>query len=154
MNSSALSTSFTVASPNIVHEIFDDEVVIVSLDSGSYYSMAEVGMTCWQQIIAGCSVEKIVEIMSSTYDAAVGHVRDAVLTLIGEMEAEQLIVRLDRPPKNNIEVAALPAGQKKVFQPPVLHRYEDMKQLLVIDPVHMVSDDGWPQIRRMDDAGQ
>ena len=153
MNAILPSTSFAVASPNIVHETFDDEVVIVSLDSGSYYSMAEVGMACWQQILAGSSVEKIVESLSSTYDADAESLRDAVIALIHEMEEEQLIIRVDRPSRNGVPVSALPSV-KKAFQPPVLHRYEDMKQLLVIDPVHMVSDDGWPQVRRMDDAGQ
>jgi hypothetical protein len=153
MNAIPLSTSFAIASPNIVHETFDDEVVIVSLDSGSYYSMAEVGMACWQQILAGCSVEKIVESLSSAYEADAHSVRDSVIPLLNEMEAEQLIVRLDRPAENEAPVSARPS-EKKAFQPPVLYRYEDMKQLLVIDPVHMVSDDGWPQIRRMDDAGQ
>ncbi|MDI6809774.1 MAG: hypothetical protein QME66_12490 [Candidatus Eisenbacteria bacterium] len=37
------SPRFRVNQPNVIFEVFDDEVVIVNLDSGNYYSLDKSG---------------------------------------------------------------------------------------------------------------
>jgi len=60
--------------------------------------------------------------------------------LRGETLLEQLADEVGVPPDD--EVAA-PASDGP-FVAPVLERYEDMQDFLLVDPIHEVDDSGWP----------
>jgi hypothetical protein len=42
----------------------------------------------------------------------------------------------------------VPQTEKKHFVAPCLHKYTDMQELLLIDPIHDVDDYGWPIIKK------
>jgi hypothetical protein len=60
---------------------------------------------------------------------------------LGELEREGLI----RPAERPAERLNASTGQSRQFVPPVLERYDDMEDLLLLDPVHDVDAQGWPQ---------
>ena len=37
--------------------------------------------------------------------------------------------------------------QRPGFVPPSLHKYVDMQELLLLDPIHEVDETGWPSIK-------
>ena len=45
--------SYRVNSPQVILETFADEVVIVNLESGSYYSIDKVGAEIWALLAEG-----------------------------------------------------------------------------------------------------
>ena len=61
-----------------------------------------------------------------------------------KLKEERLITaRADRPtPSTALPDVKVNGG----FDEPVLHKYEDMKDMLLLDPIHDVDDEaGWPQ---------
>ena len=145
------AAKYAIASPNIVHETFEDEVVVVSLDSGSYYSLEGSGTKCWDFALAGFSINEIVESLCLAYQVERSVVETSVDRFMNDTLKEGLLVIDSHPdpqPSENVRKPHnlfLSEAENAPFHPPRLVRYDEMRQLLLIDPVHMVGDAGWPQ---------
>ena len=66
-----------------------------------------------------------------------------------ELEREGLIVSLDgtadSDPEPSFDLPQPNNGQ--VFSPPVVEKYTDMQDLVLLDPVHEVDERGWPHAK-------
>lgn len=151
-----MSVRYQIRTPTVIHEVFDDEVVIVNLDSGDYYSLSDAGAACWNCLLSGYSVDETVEAVLSQYQGDASEIRTSVVDLIEDLCKETLIVeRTDgRAPESAVdEVEGTDSKPKKTpFVTPSLNRYSDMRDLLLIDPIHEVDESGWPEARQ-DPAG-
>jgi hypothetical protein len=138
----------SIAGPHVIHEVFDDEVVIVNLESGRYYTMSEVGAGIWQLIRDGAAVEAICAAVNRQYDGAPAKMTAAVEGFLDELEREGLVVPAARDVATPYApVSDEPGNQTRTFQPPSLHKYTDMEDLLLLDPIHEVDATGWPNRR-------
>jgi hypothetical protein len=137
-----------VNQPSVVHEILDGEVVLINMDTGSYYSLDGIGADAWALIeIGAATTNEIVGEISRRYDGDPLEVKQAVVRLIEELRQEGLIVA---DGTGAVEPTATPAGlnhkeaEKRKFEAPTLQKYTDMQELLLLDPIHEVDDTGWP----------
>jgi hypothetical protein len=137
----------SVNSEKIVHETVDDEVIIINLDSGTYYSLVDVGLDVWRGVEQGASTEALVDALVERYAADRRTVAEAVASLVNEM-VDQEIVRLEpvEQPTKWPDLGKLAATS---FRPPKLAAYTNMSDLLLLDPIHDVDEQGWP-VRRPD----
>ncbi|MGA7305471.1 MAG: PqqD family protein, partial [Rhodothermales bacterium] len=87
-----MNDQYHIRPSGVVHEVFEDEVVIVNLDSGDYYSLLGPGVPLWDCLLAGCTVGEIVGVLRSRYEGSSDEIEASVRTLIGELEGEDLIV--------------------------------------------------------------
>ena len=143
------NSHFRINTPNITHETIDGETVIINLDSGNYYSIEGVGTDIWSFIERGATVGDIVEMVEHRYEGVRADIEHAVNGLIAELQGEGLIV----PDKLNgsegsggvdIKAVTEQVNGKGVFKVPILNKYTDMQDLLLLDPIHEVDDSGWP----------
>lgn len=141
--------SYRVNTPTIVHETIDGETIILNLDNGNYFSLDGVGADIWGLIESGATVSYIVESISDSYQGACMNIESAINGLVSELLQENLIV----PDKSNgsgrsggsyMQAKAVPGGQRSDFQAPLLNKYSDMQDLLLLDPIHEVDEGGWP----------
>lgn len=140
-------THFRVNSPNVIHEIIDGEAVLVNLDSGSYYSIDSVGAVVWDYVEKGLSRHQIVEAIASQYDGEQADIDQGIQQLFAQLQEEQLIVPTEAPSSNGhaFVTTSVSTGQNKPqFETPILHKYTDMEDLLLLDPIHDVDESGWP----------
>jgi hypothetical protein len=146
---------FRVNTPEVVHQTIDGEVVIINLTHGYYYSLTETAADVWGAIGSGAAASAIVETIARSYAGGRTEIAADVERLLGELEREALIVEdvsLPRADKTGVEAntagtAAPASGQAGVlrpFTPPVLQKYADMQELLLLDPIHEVDETGWP----------
>jgi hypothetical protein len=76
-----------------------------------------------------------------------GDIRGGVEAFIETLRRESLIVPLEGEPAKS---AAVPEQEASVsekrpdFIPPKLRKYTDMQDLLLLDPIHEVDEQGWP----------
>jgi hypothetical protein len=140
---------YAVNSPPVVHESFGDEAVIVNLNSGAYYSLDKAGLAIWNLIARGASIGEIVDQISGRYTGARAEILAAVGELISSLQREELI-----QPTTQAERRASIAtdansngGEKFAFEPPLLNKFTDVEDLLILDPIHDVDAAGWPQPR-------
>lgn len=134
---------YRINAPQTIFEVFDDEIIIVSFFDGSYYSVRGSAAIIWQAIHAGASTQRIADHFAAAYPANSNLVIEQLLTYITELARLSLIVPAEEVAGHTaeIEMPMLPGA----FQPPMLESYNDMQDLLLLDPIHDVDDMGWPQ---------
>ena len=126
--------------------------MIVNLDSGDYYSLSQVGVDCWNCLSSGYSIDETIASVAAKYEGSLEDMRTSITDLFSELEAEALIVRTsDGAPTRPTEANPAGNGERRAFVTPVLNRYSDMRDLLLIDPIHEVDDTGWPETKKDED---
>ena len=137
----SLDSSFRVNEPDVVAESVGGEVLIINLRSGVYYSSDGSGDQIWGLLAQSLPVRDVISRLSMRFSAAGAEIEPAVIAFATELEGESLIV-----PAPAAAVAAEEAkADAPAFAPPVLNRYTDFQELLLLDPIHEVEDAvGWP----------
>ena len=140
-------THFRVNSPNVIHEIIDGEAVLVNLETGSYYSIDSVGATIWDYVGKGLSSNQIIEAVATQYEGEEADIAAGIQRLFDDLQAERLIIADEAASDNGhtFTMSETADEQSKLpFEAPVLHKYTDMEDLLLLDPIHDVDESGWP----------
>jgi hypothetical protein len=143
---------FKIHTPKIVSEVLDGEAIILNLESGNYYSLQSIGAVIWDYIAKGYGLVEIIQQIQLTYDAKAEDIETAVKTLVEELQLEQLIIASDQSQIQQFsQDISQVSVEKLVFQIPLLQKYSDMQDLLILDPIHEVDEAGWPS-RPVQDA--
>ncbi len=138
------SQRYAINSPGVIAESVDGEVLIINLESGAYYSAAGSGEQIWALLSSGCTSGEAVDQLALRYgEDARPAVEEAVKRLATDLLAEQLLVPAAGAPNVPQDVVHATA----VFADPVLNKYTDMQDLLLLDPIHEVTEEGWPNPR-------
>ncbi len=133
--------AFRLNTPHVVLEIFEDEVILVNLEAGAYYSVEGLGSRLIALLREERPVPAILEVLEAEVEAEADVIRESVESFLGQLETEGLIVACAAAPSPGpgpTETA------RRAFVPPVLHKYTDLRDLLLLDPIHDVDDAGWP----------
>ena len=136
-----------VTNPNAMHETIDGETIVIDLSTGTYYSLRGAGSAIWNAVASGASPEEVVAELENAYDAGPGEIAAATETFLSELEAEQLIGRGNgAAPASGAAAPSTPVqtSARSPFEQPRLEKYEDLQDIVLLDPVHMVDDHGWP----------
>lgn len=146
------SMCFRINTPGVIHETIDDEVVIIEFESGNYYSLDKAGAAIWGFVASGATVGGIVEGTVNRYQGSREDIEEAVNRLIAEFQQEGLIVPDSGGAPENTQghverIESGPETERPPFEAPSLHKYTDMQDLLLLDPIHEVDEEGWPSVR-------
>ena len=135
-------SALKVNAPRMVHETVDDEVIVIDLATGAYYSLAGSAAHIWALIAAGVAGTELADRVARDYGIGVGPILDGVEGFLGMLLAEALIV-----PNEDSASSDAPAPDppdEAEFSTPLVEKYTDMAELILLDPVHDVSALGWP----------
>lgn len=133
-------------SPRIVHETFEDEVVVVDLDSGQYCCLQGSGVAIWSLLLDGLSTSEITDALACEYDGSAEVLRDAVERFSDELVRVGLIVPLADGTASDRRSETMPPPaprQPRPFSPPTLQVFADMQDLLAMDAVREVNPQVW-----------
>jgi coenzyme PQQ synthesis protein D (PqqD) len=139
----SLSTKYRVNTPKVLHEAFEDETVLINLDSGNYYSFSGSGALIWDCIVRGDSVGFVIENLQIRFGGRDG-IAPAVEDFVRQLVEENLIVEDSSGAAKNVEEERAKVFKAAQFEKPVLQKYSDMQDLLLLDPIHEVDEMGWP----------
>jgi hypothetical protein len=135
---------FGVREPQVIHETVDGEVVAVNLETGHYYSMMDSAAHVWHAVVQAATADEIRARLESVYDHANGDLGPSLDAFLEELAREGLIAPVDAA-RDAVDPGPAPETRRGAFEPPVLERFTDMKDLILLDPVHDVREDrGWP----------
>jgi hypothetical protein len=132
---------FRTNSPPVVYETVEGETIVVNLETGSYYDLNEVGGYIFSAFEHGATIEEVAGSLAAGCDADFGAVQIAVEAFAARLTEEELLVPGPANGSANGN-GALPSPAR--FVEPALNKYTDMQELLLLDPVHEVSEAGWP----------
>lgn len=140
---------FGVNTPTVSHETIDHETLIINLESGTYYSLLGVGVDIWSLMDRGAPAGAIVNTLHEHYDRPLDEITSAVTTFLAELQRENLIVSrpADEAPDPPVDLTLEGASDRRErpFAPPVLNKHTDIKDLLLLCPVHDVDENAWPE---------
>jgi hypothetical protein len=137
------TTRYRLFDANIASEHFGEEAVVVNLMTGVYYSMPGVASHIWSRILEGYSVAEIRQDLIQAYvpeteeEKLHAELEDFVQSLL----VHELIVA-DETVSRQTDTDAIPEGE--AYTTPALEVFQDMKEILLLDPVHDVNSLGWP----------
>ncbi len=136
-------TRFRVNRPEVIDEKFEDEFVIVNLKSGAYYGLRQVGAEIWRLVVEGASLAEMNAYLAAHFDAPLDVIQQAIETLTAELVAEELITATTET-VNASNALPTEQAQRLPFTAPILEKFTDMQQVLMLDPIHEVDESGWP----------
>jgi hypothetical protein len=137
---------YRVNKPDVILEDFSDEVVIVNLASGNYYSIDAVGAAIWAMIQKQTAASEIAGNLLRDYEGDPAIIRLAVTKFINELLVENLIVADTGASAEKADPDPSVVRERTLFAAPVLNKYTDMQELLLVDPIHEVDETGWPNV--------
>ena len=133
----------STASPACVAENFDGEIVALNLDTGLYFSLPGLPGAIWRDLNAGHPAEMIVADLTEANET-LG--RDA-RALIDSLVFHGLLRASDEPSLALAEPeyrALVARGETDL----TFTAHDDMKDLVMTDPIHDVDEEaGWPVLR-------
>lgn len=137
-------TRFRLDSPSVIFERFDDEVIAIHLDTGTYHSMTGAAADTFVLLSEEATIAELAEALSAKYDATGETIAQALAPFFEQLQKEQLIVEARTPkPRGPLKIGGSKTGLP--FVPPTVDAYHDLENLLLLDPIHEVGDEGWPQ---------
>jgi Coenzyme PQQ synthesis protein D (PqqD) len=131
-------SSFMVASPKVVSEIIDGEAVILDLRRGRYYSIDGLGAQVWRAASDGVPRSEIIASCRASFPDETSVHRD-IDALLESLVTADLLVRQDKPAIDDV-----PLTWPVTYSAPTLQWYDDLADMLALDPVHDVDAVGWP----------
>jgi hypothetical protein len=137
-----------VVAPWITHERLDDEVMAIDLETGAYFALDDVAADAWTALAVAGSVTDAVAAICASYDVADTVARGDLERFVARLVEERLLL-VEAPASDTGAVGeAVSTGARRSYAPPDVHKYDDMEELLRLDPVHDVDEVGWPVPRR------
>ncbi|MDF5726199.1 MAG: PqqD family protein [Rhizonema sp. PD37] len=143
---------FRVNSPQVVCETIDGEVVIVNLDKGYYYSLLKTGADVWSRIERQLDRHSLIQEMMQAFEGSAEEITVAIDEFVENLQLEELIVadsKIESVSINNNSQKNSGITQKVHFEKPLLEKFTDMEDLLLLDPIHEVDvAAGWPNAKQ------
>jgi Coenzyme PQQ synthesis protein D (PqqD) len=142
-----ISTShgWEVATPRMVAEVIDDEVIIVDLKDGTYHSITGPGTVIWQALAAGQLHDEVVNTLQQYFDIAADGAAAEVDSVVSKL-VEHALLRPRQSTECQTPNSRLPIpSQKAPFEQSEIAVYRDMEDVLRLDPVHDFGEYGWPK---------
>ena len=139
--------SFRPNRPGSISEVLDGEASIVNLESGAYYSLTGAGADIWTAAESSATLAEIIHRVGAQFTGMPTEISAGVTALVEELVSEGVLVA------DSAASAALPDpgpgdGPASMTRPPFvrssLQKYTDMADLLLLDPIHEVDEQGWP----------
>jgi hypothetical protein len=134
--------SYAINTQSISFETFEEEVVLINLRKGFYYSFEQVGKTIWALLEQRQSTDSIIQKIHQLYQGDPEEMTEAILSFLHHLEEEEMVVR--QAEEGRVVSISEEVVHKQPFTAPVLCKHHDLQDLLLLDPIHEVNEAGWP----------
>ncbi len=141
-----MENEYRVNVPKVISETIDGETIIINLESGNYFSLNESGGSLWQGIAANASRAAMLQSLCQRYQLKIEEAQADIEKFFARLLQENLIIV-----RQETATAQAPnpmAGSVAPYEKPALLKYEDMQDLLLLDPIHDVDEAGWPMSKQ------
>lgn len=141
--------AYQIDRTRIVFEQFDDETVLVNTDTGYYYSLSPSGSDILRLLEEGCPAEDLVHALFGKSN----DIRQRQILIdcfVQRLIGESILVEHEsnHPFSTNGEHCGPLYPEGAIYLPPALDRFDDVRDLLLIDPIHQVDQEyGWPKAK-------
>ena len=132
---------FRINAPKVISEPMDSEQVVINLENGCYYNLNEAGALIFRLIEAGYATEEITSTIAKAFGGDREKIAGEVSGFLTALLTEQLIIASESA-QERAELAI--TNGLGAFTTPGFEKYADMQDMLLLDPIHEVTEAGWP----------
>ena len=143
------SKTYRIDRTRIVFEQFEDETVLFNTETGYYYSLSPSGSDILRLLEEGCPAGDLIHALFGNSKEII-QLEILIENFVQRLITENIIVdrASDRPFHPNGDLRAPLYAEGVSFPPPALDRFDDVRDLLLIDPLHQVDEEyGWPKAK-------
>jgi len=121
----------------------DGEVIAIHLGTGMYYSLRGSAAVLWGALDEPNDVAGMAAVLTGQFEVSAEQAGKEVEAFLARLREEQMVVVAETavPAK-----PLAPPAERRPFTPPLLERYADLQDLLLLDPIHDVGAQGWPHL--------
>ena len=142
------STRFRANVPRITHETLEDEVILVDFESGTYFGLHGVATYIWSTFAGFPSIDDIIGSVQKRYDSVDESQEKEIVAFVEDLVSHELLVPCtageSEAPQGDGNGPA-PTTEEPPYSTPLLEKHTDMRDLLLLDPIHEVQEEGWPR---------
>ena len=132
--------ALTTSVPLLISQQFDSEVVLANYQNGVYYNLDGSAAQVWLGLKANRTVEEIGGALAAATGGDVPSITQQVQVFVDSMLAEGLIAE-GTPDARTETWSPVLSG---AFVAPEFQRFDNLRELLLMDPVHDAGEEGWP----------
>ena len=144
-------TLLKLAHDDIVFENYEDEMVLLNLPQGVYFTLDRTSADCLLWLLGAPSAAAALEAIRERHAGDADEIASGLAQLAEQLAGAGLaLARADGEAAQALDIGPAPPGSR--YAPSRLERYDDIEDILKFDPVHEVNDTGWPNVRN--DVGQ
>jgi hypothetical protein len=139
---------YRVNRPRIVDETIDGEALIMDMVSGAYYACDGASAFAWLAFAGGSTADDVGHELGARFGMDEALARKEADGLVASLLAHELLV--ERGDEPTVPLADAVAGYDGAFEPAdalSVAAFTDLADLILLDPVHDVSEAGWPHKR-------
>lgn len=133
--------AWIVNTPAVVSEVIDGELVVMNLATGNYFSSSGSGALLWSRLEHGAAAEDLAAELAVRFEVDADAAQADVERFLAALLAESLVRESDAAAAANPPAAR---AAREPYAAPRMDVYSDMRDLLMLDPIHDVAEDGWP----------
>ncbi|MBW6507631.1 MAG: PqqD family protein [Rhodobacteraceae bacterium] len=127
--------SYETADARLEVSLIDNELVVLNLDNGCYYSIEGFGVDVWALIEAGATREQMVRELAERYGQSEDQVRAEVSGFLEKLVDEELVQPVtDGEAASNSGVFSDYTGWRAVYTPATIAKYDDLTESFALDP--------------------
>lgn len=148
-----MDRAYRIETAEVVSDIIDGEAIILHRNYGDYFSTDGVGGLIWRWIGEGHSRSKILNMLNARFSGGPDEIAMAVDSFFADLINHKLVQEVVENNEPATETLVEPQTNPKTeFVRPTLHVYSDIRNLMLLDPIHDVDENiGWPAPKRTDD---
>lgn len=142
---------YIVNSPSVVYETIDGETILMNLANGFYFSFDGIGAVIWELLMQHASPNEIADLLQNSAADVPANVQENIEAFIEQLTDNELVI----PDTDPVSVFVSPEQSNTLLSqagpmntPAKLFKYTDMKDVLLLDPIHEVDKRGWPEPRK------
>lgn len=132
--------ALTTTVPLLISQQFDSEVVLANYQNGVYYNLDGSAAQIWLGLKVNRTVEEIGSALAAATGGDVASITQQVQAFVDSMLAEGLIADGVADARSETWAPVLSGA----FTAPEFQRFDNLRELLLMDPVHDAGEQGWP----------
>lgn len=131
---------FSICRSKIVYEILVTEVIAIDFNTGNYYALVHTAKQVWQMIEQLMSFDQMAQAIADLYVLNIGQAKMDLRRFIDQL-LEHGLIEESHEKGSSTQVSS----HGWAYDPPKVQVYTDVQNLLLLDPVHEVTEAGWPE---------
>lgn len=135
---------YSIAHADIAHQRVEDEVIVVNLQTGAYFSLRDVAADAWDLLVGSIDLTEAAELVAGRYAVTAEQVAADLVPFVGRLLEDGLVAEANEASASAVNLR--PVAANVTYTVPTLEKYDDMEELLLLDPIHEVDEAGWPVV--------